>query len=156
MEGGSPASTSCIASSTACPGRISTSPAPRGRRRTLPPCPRVPRRSACASSSAWWPSITRTSAEGRGMTEIGFYHLRTMPLERALPRIVERALAEGHRVVVIAGSAERVDHLDALLWTYDEASFLPHGCARDGNAETQPTSLPTAHHNPHHATTHLL
>ncbi|HKW54818.1 MAG TPA: DNA polymerase III subunit chi [Stellaceae bacterium] len=90
------------------------------------------------------------------MTEIGFYHLRTMPLDRALPRIVERALAEGHRVVVIAGSAERVDHLDALLWTYDEASFLPHGSARDGNAESQPVWLTTADENPNRATMLVL
>ena len=85
------------------------------------------------------------------MTEIGFYHLRTMPLDRALPRIVERALAEGHRVVVIAGSAERVDHLDALLWTYDDASFLPHGSARDGFAEEQPVWLTLQAENPNGA-----
>ena len=28
-------------------------------------------------------------------------------------------------IVVLAGSGERVEHLDALLWTYDDASFLP-------------------------------
>jgi DNA polymerase III subunit chi len=85
------------------------------------------------------------------VTEIGFYHLRTTPLERALPRILERALADGHRVVVVAGSAERVEHLDALLWTYDEASFLPHGSGRDGNAERQPVWLTTADENPNAA-----
>src|SRR6266849_6241120 len=90
------------------------------------------------------------------MTDIGFYHLRTMPLDRALPRIVERALAEGHRVVVIAGSAERVDHLDALLWTYDEASFLPHGSARDGNAASQPIWLTDRVENPNEASMLLL
>ena len=90
------------------------------------------------------------------MTEIGFYHLRTTPLERALPRILERALAEGHRVVVMAGSAERVDHLDALLWTYDDASFLPHGSAREGNAERQPVWLTSADENPNGATMLVL
>ncbi len=90
------------------------------------------------------------------MAEIGFYHLRTMPLERALPRILERALAEGHRVVVMAGSAERVEHLDALLWTYDEASFLPHGSARDGQAERQPIWLTDRDENPNRATMLVL
>ncbi len=90
------------------------------------------------------------------MAEIGFYHLRTTPLERALPRILERALAEGHRVVVMAGSAERVEHLDALLWAYDEASFLPHGSARDGHAERQPVWLTTADENPNDATMLVL
>ena len=68
------------------------------------------------------------------MAEIGFYHLLTTPLERALPRLLERARAQGYRIVVRAASPERVEHLNALLWTYDEASFLPHGSARDGNA----------------------
>ncbi len=40
-----------------------------------------------------------------------------------------------------AASAERIEHLNALLWTYDEASFLPHGSARDGNAANQPIWL---------------
>jgi DNA polymerase III subunit chi len=51
------------------------------------------------------------------LTEVGFYHLQTTPLERALPKLVERSLAGGFRVLVVAGSAERVAHLDAVLWT---------------------------------------
>jgi DNA polymerase-3 subunit chi len=90
------------------------------------------------------------------MTEIGFYHLRTTPLDRALPRILERALAEGHRVVVLAGSTERVLHLDALLWSYDDASFLPHGSAREGQAERQPVWLTAADENPNAATMLVL
>ncbi len=82
------------------------------------------------------------------MTAIGFYHLQSLPIERALPRLLERALAEGHRVVVMAGSSERVDHLNDLLWTYSEESFLPHGSARDGNAERQPIWLTVADENP--------
>jgi DNA polymerase III subunit chi len=90
------------------------------------------------------------------VTEVGFYHLRTTPLERALPRILERALAEDLRVVVVAGSSERVEHLDALLWTYDDASFLPHGSARDGQAERQPVWLTAADENPNAATMLVL
>ena len=85
------------------------------------------------------------------MSEIGFYHLRTMPLERALPSILERALAAGHRIVVMAGSPERVEHLNDVLWTYSEASFLPHGSVRDGNAERQPIWLTAADENPNGA-----
>jgi DNA polymerase-3 subunit chi len=85
------------------------------------------------------------------MAEIGFYHLTATPLERALPRLLERALAEGHRVVVLAGSPERVDYLDQALWTYDDASFLPHGSARHGNAERQPVWLTTEDENPNGA-----
>ena len=86
------------------------------------------------------------------MAEIGFYHLLSMPLERALPRLLERALGQGLRIVVQAGSPERVEHLNALLWTYDEASFLPHGAARDGNAAAQPIWLTCQPENPNGAT----
>jgi DNA polymerase-3 subunit chi len=90
------------------------------------------------------------------MSEVGFYHLRTTPLERALPRLLERALADGHRILVMAGSEERVLALDALLWSYSDASFLPHGTERDGNAARQPVFLATADENPNHATMLVL
>ncbi len=90
------------------------------------------------------------------MAEVGFYHLRTMPLDRALPRLLEQGLKGGHRVVVMAGSTERIDHLDGLLWSYDDASFLPHGTARTGSAERQPVWLTTADENPNGATMLVL
>lgn len=85
------------------------------------------------------------------MTEIGFYHLTRSPLERALPRLLEKAHASGARVVVMAGSDERVEALDQVLWTYDPASFLPHGAARDGDAAEQPIWLTADDENPNQA-----
>jgi DNA polymerase-3 subunit chi len=85
------------------------------------------------------------------MAEVGFYHLLSTPLERALPRLLERAVGQGHRVVVQAGSPERVEHLNALLWTYDESGFLPHGSARDGNPVAQPIWLTHEVENPNGA-----
>src|SRR5260370_20750862 len=131
------------ASSTRCRGRISTSPAPRGRQRTRRPCRRAPPRSASGCSIGSSPSITRRSnativGGTPALAEIGFYHLLSMSLERALPKLLERACAHGHRVVVRAASAERVEHLNAALWTYEEAAFLAHGSARDGNPAMQP------------------
>jgi len=86
------------------------------------------------------------------MAEIGFYHLLSTPLERALPRLLERACAQGHRIVIRAASPERVEHLNALLWTYDDAGFLPHGSARDGNPAAQPIWLSDRAENPNSAT----
>ena len=63
------------------------------------------------------------------MTEVGFYHLQATPLERALPKLLEKALERGMKALVVAASRERVVQLDELLWTYDPASFLPHGAA---------------------------
>jgi DNA polymerase-3 subunit chi len=88
--------------------------------------------------------------------EIGFYHLKTTPLERALPRLLERALKDGYRVLVQASSNERVEHLNQALWTYDDASFLPHGSARDGNTDRQPIFLTAAEGNPNNATMLVL
>lgn len=75
------------------------------------------------------------------MSEIGFYHLQRTPLARALPKLLERALERGMRALVVAGSAERVADLDTVLWTYDTASFLPHGRAGDASPEDQPVWL---------------
>jgi DNA polymerase-3 subunit chi len=85
------------------------------------------------------------------VAEIGFYHLLTTPLERALPRLLERARAQDYRIVVRAASSERIEHLSALLWTWDEASFLAHGSARDGNPASQPIWLSDAEDNPNDA-----
>ena len=81
-------------------------------------------------------------------TDIGFYHLTRTPLERALPQLLEKIHGGGARAVVMAGSTERVDALNAALWTYDQASFLPHGAVLDGNAASQPIWLTAEDENP--------
>jgi DNA polymerase III subunit chi len=86
------------------------------------------------------------------VSEIRFYHLRTTTLERALPQILEKVLARGDRAVVMAGSAERIEALNATLWTYDDRSFLPHGSHKDGFAADQPVWLTTVEENPNGAT----
>lgn len=85
------------------------------------------------------------------MSQIGFYHLLRMPLEQALPKLLEKAVAAGLKVVVMAGSPERVEHLNTHLWTYSEESWLPHGSARDGEAELQPIWLTDQDENPNGA-----
>lgn len=78
------------------------------------------------------------------MTEVAFYHLQRSPLEAVLPRLLERTLALGKRAVVVAGSAERVEALAQVLWTYQPDSWLPHGTARDGAEPEQPVWLTDA------------
>jgi DNA polymerase-3 subunit chi len=90
------------------------------------------------------------------MAEIFFYHLQRQPLERVLPVLLEKCLQRSWRVVVQAAAEERVSALDDLLWTYGEASFLPHGTARDGNAARQPIFLTTSDDNPNSATVRVL
>ena len=85
------------------------------------------------------------------MTEIWFYHLQRQPLEKALPRLLEKSLEKGWRAVVQAKSEERLDALDAWLWTYSDASFLAHGRACDGDGELQLVYLTTGVENPNGA-----
>jgi DNA polymerase-3 subunit chi len=90
------------------------------------------------------------------MTELLFYHLQRQPLERVLPQLLERSLERGWRVVVQAASEERVDALDAHLWTYRDDNFLAHGTAREADPAAQPILLTTADHNPNGATVRFL
>jgi DNA polymerase-3 subunit chi len=55
------------------------------------------------------------------------------------------------RAVILAGSTERVEQLDTLLWTYDPGSFLAHGSANDGFAGDQPVFITTDEENPNRA-----
>jgi DNA polymerase III subunit chi len=90
------------------------------------------------------------------MTEILFYHLHRQPIERVLPTLLERSLERGWRVIVQAASEERLDALDAHLWTYRDDSFLPHGMWRDPGAQDQPILLTINGDNPNKATVRFL
>jgi DNA polymerase-3 subunit chi len=90
------------------------------------------------------------------MTEVLFYHLQGRRLEGALPPLLEKSLERGWRVVVQAGSEERIEALDALLWTYSDDSFLPHGTARDHDIGEQPILLTLGDDNPNRAHVRFL
>lgn len=85
------------------------------------------------------------------MTEVAFYHLTRSSLEQALPKLLEKTLQAGKRAVVRAGSAQRVEALNGALWSYDAASWLPHGSVKDGQPEDQPVWLTDKGDNPNAA-----
>jgi DNA polymerase III subunit chi len=85
-----------------------------------------------------------------------FYHLERQPLDRVLPTLVEKTVERGWRAVIQAGTAERVQALDALLWTYREDGFLAHGTAADGAADRQPVFLTDTDVNPNNAVVRFL
>jgi len=90
------------------------------------------------------------------MAELLFYHLERQPLESALPGLLQRSLERGWRVVIKVGTEERLEALNAHLWSFDDASFLPHGSAADGRGEDQPVWLTTGDDNPNGATVRFL
>jgi DNA polymerase-3 subunit chi len=89
------------------------------------------------------------------MTAISFYHLTSTPMQRALPKLLEKIVGGGHRALVVASTEEEAEQLNQLLWTYDQDSFLAHGSLKDGRAEDQPILL-SAEATPRNNATMLL
>ena len=90
------------------------------------------------------------------MTEVLFYHLQGQKLEGVLTPLLEKSLARGWRVAVQGATEERIDALDAHLWTYRDDGFLPHGTWRESEAAEQPVLLTLNDGNPSAATVRFL
>jgi DNA polymerase III subunit chi len=77
------------------------------------------------------------------MPEVGFYHLTRSPLKLALPQLLQRVVAKGHKVLIRAADDARVAEVDDWLWTFDADSFLPHGTDRNDFKALQPILITT-------------
>jgi DNA polymerase III subunit chi len=73
--------------------------------------------------------------------QVDFYHLTAVPLERVLPRICERVLEGGGRLLVISGEESQREAVDRLLWSYAPEGFLPHAQAGVGDDTLQPVLI---------------
>ena len=89
------------------------------------------------------------------MTDVLFYHLQGARLDAVLPMLLEKTLERGWRAVVEAGSPERVAAIDALLWTYRDDAFLPHGTRGEAEAD-QPILVMDGPGAPNGATVRFL
>lgn len=85
------------------------------------------------------------------MSETLFYHLERRSLDDVLPGLLEKTRERGWRALIRAESAERVEALDTLLWTFSESSFLAHGTTADGDPRRQPVFLTVEGGNPNRA-----
>lgn len=72
------------------------------------------------------------------MTEIRFYHLQRQSTQQALPGLLQKALSTGKTILVQTPDDAAAKALNDHLWTFDPASFLPHGTSKDGHADKQP------------------
>jgi DNA polymerase III subunit chi len=90
------------------------------------------------------------------MTEILFYQLKGQALEKVLPPLIQKSLERGWRVAVQASSDERIEALDAHLWTWRDDAFLPHGTWRDAEAAEQPVLLTLDETNSNRAAVRFL
>jgi DNA polymerase-3 subunit chi len=73
----------------------------------------------------------------------GHCYWAIQPYEKVMPRLVEKVVQAGHRLVVYAPNVERMQQLDQVLWTFASLAFVPHGCLTDPFPEEQPVLLMT-------------
>ncbi|MBM3468033.1 MAG: DNA polymerase III subunit chi [Alphaproteobacteria bacterium] len=72
--------------------------------------------------------------------EVSFYQLTTQPVEKVLPKILEKVYGGGMRALVVAHSTEHMNVLNSTLWTYSPGAFLPHGMS--GRTSDEPLDHP--------------
>jgi DNA polymerase-3 subunit chi len=63
------------------------------------------------------------------------------PVERVIGAVALKALAEGQRMVIVAGDSALLDRLDKALWEYRPEAFLAHGKASEPHPDRQPLLL---------------
>ena len=90
------------------------------------------------------------------MSEVRFYHLERQNLDQVLPLLLQKALQNGHRIIVKTPNDQEAERLNNHLWTYDPNSFIPHGTARDDNHTDQPVWITANDDNPANADVLIL
>ena len=78
------------------------------------------------------------------MTRVDFYILSPqMPGDRYLLacRLTDKAYGQGHRIYLHTGSDGEIRHLDRLLWTFRDQSFIPHGLIGEADSGLTPVLL---------------
>ena len=72
------------------------------------------------------------------MTQVDFYVLPengSLTVHAAVGRIAEKALSRGHQIFVQVKDEAAAIRLHESLWTFREASFLPHAIAGQDDGE---------------------
>lgn len=84
-------------------------------------------------------------------TTIQFYHLLSTSVERAIPKLMEKALEAQSRVVMLLGDEQQIKRVSDAMWSGNPNGFLPHGGPKDGYADEQPIYLSLTDENPNGA-----
>lgn len=59
-------------------------------------------------------------------------------------RLLEKAFVRGHQVFVYCNDRAQAEHIDELLWTFKEDSFIPHNLQGEGPQAPPPIQI--GHH----------
>ncbi|MGL4542838.1 MAG: DNA polymerase III subunit chi, partial [Polymorphobacter sp.] len=76
------------------------------------------------------------------MSAFGFYQLMTRPLDGVVPRLLEKVLAAGHRVLLVGDDRAALVKLDVALWAHAPASFVPHALVAEDGSVDDPAAQP--------------
>lgn len=88
--------------------------------------------------------------------QVDFYQLGSSPAEAVIAAIAEKVVAADERLLIVAGDEGQLARLDRLLWSEDNASFLPHGLAGGVDDSRQPVLLSTSEDAPNLARNMLI
>ncbi len=72
--------------------------------------------------------------------EYWFYHLESSTVEGVLPELLRKTLSKGWKALIKMPS-EKLTAMDEFLWSFQDSSFLPHGCDNEPLADCQPILL---------------
>ncbi len=78
------------------------------------------------------------------MTRVDFYILpgdQALQREKFACRLADKAYRLGHQVYIHTRSAEQSAHIDTLLWTFQQNSFVPHCLYREAGTAPAPVML---------------
>lgn len=78
------------------------------------------------------------------MTQVDFYILAERASDDRFGlacRLAEKAWKQGRRVLLHTASADEAQHLDRLLWSYREQSFIPHGRLGEADPALNPVLI---------------
>ena len=88
--------------------------------------------------------------------QVNFRNLAGRPLELWVAHLAAEYFSAGTPLLIRTASPERMRSLDQALWTFEAGSFLPHGTAEAGRAESQPVLLTDGEGNPNGAAALVL
>lgn len=78
------------------------------------------------------------------MTQVDFYVLDEQASGNRYTlacRLSEKIYHQGRRILIHTTTAEETRHMDRLLWTYRQGSFIPHGTAGDCEPSVTPVII---------------
>lgn len=85
------------------------------------------------------------------VTEVSFYKLTTLPVEKASLKLMEKIYYSKQKLVVVTKDEQQMKTIDDTLWSYSTKHFIAHGTCNDNFQEDQPILITNKIENPNSA-----